>query len=93
MPAAIRDAVDCRLLRLSRTGRKVILAAASAGCSFDPTTVAALSEVPQDAVADALSEAVQIGLITGTAEGLAFCHPIAHRALLALSEGVTASLR
>ena len=93
VPAAIRDAVDCRLLRLSRTGRKVILAAASAGCSFDPTTVAALSEVPQDAVTDALSEAVHIGLITGTAEGLAFCHPIAHRALLGLSEGVTALSR
>jgi DNA-binding SARP family transcriptional activator len=90
VPAAIREAVDCRLLRLSRTGRKMVLAAARAGCSFDPATVAALSEVPQADVADALSEAVQIGLVTSTAGGLAFRHPIVHRALLALSEGAGA---
>ena len=92
MPAAIREAVDCRLLRLSRTGRKVILPR-RAPALFDPAPSRRCRRCSRDAVTDALSEAVQIGLITGTAEGLAFCHPIAHRALLALSEGVTASLR
>jgi pentatricopeptide repeat protein len=83
VPAGIREAVDCRLLRLSGTARKLICAAASIGYSFD---AAALSGDPADAVAEALTEAVRIGLITHVANSagrFAFRHPILHRALLA----------
>jgi DNA-binding SARP family transcriptional activator len=94
VPAAIRDAVDGRLLRLSGTGRRVILAAASAGESFDSATVAALSDMPPEAVADALSEAVRIGLLAHRepAGGLAFRHPIVQCTLLEAA-GQPAGLR
>jgi DNA-binding SARP family transcriptional activator len=85
VPAAIRAAVDGRMLHLSGTGRRVILAAACAGVAFDAAAVAPLSDAPPEAVADALSEAVRVGFLTRVAEpagGLAFRHPIVRRTLL-----------
>ena len=82
VPSGIRDTVDCRLLRLSVSARRVVAAAARVGPCFH---TADLGAMPDDDVVDALTEAVRVGLILHAPDNtdrFVFRHPIVHRALL-----------
>lgn len=78
MPATVREAVRGRLARLSEAGVAVVEAVAVLGPSAQAERVA-------DMVLDApagLADAVECGMLTATASGVAFRHELARRAVL-----------
>jgi hypothetical protein len=66
VPLEVREAIERRLVRLSRDCREVLAAAAIVGSTFSPGLVAQVSDRPVSDVARLLTEAARAGLVTGT---------------------------
>ena len=84
LPEAVRDVVAARAGRLPEGARRLLEFAAVAGSEFDAELVRAASGEPEEAVLDALDDALGAGLLTELAgnERLAFVHALVREALV-----------
>jgi tetratricopeptide (TPR) repeat protein len=86
VPEGVRLVIGRRLARLSETCRTVLTSAAVFGPRFPLTVLEALGEVPEDALLDALDEAVRAQLIAEQRGGrevlYAFSHELIRQTLL-----------
>ncbi|MDP9798730.1 DNA-binding SARP family transcriptional activator [Catenuloplanes nepalensis] len=74
VPAGVRDVLRHRLTRLPESARELLRRAAVLGRDIDPDLLAALSDLDDDALLDALDLAVAAGLLTESAGRLRFTH-------------------
>ena len=82
VPAGIREVVDRRLRRLSADVTTALTAAAVAGRDFDLTVVATACGLDEEAVVEALEEAVRARLVEETAVGqYRFAHALVRASL------------
>jgi class 3 adenylate cyclase/tetratricopeptide (TPR) repeat protein len=82
VPEGVRDVVGQRLSRLSDTVNEALRAAAAIGRDFDVELVAALADIGDDALLDALDEASRARLIEETgADRFRFTHALVRTTL------------
>jgi eukaryotic-like serine/threonine-protein kinase len=84
LPAGVREVIDRRLRRLSEDSRRILTLASVFGREFTLDLLAALSEVPTDALLDRLDDALRASLVTeapGTYGRLRFSHALVREAL------------
>lgn len=79
VPASVRDAVLARASRLSPEGRSVLDAAAICGLTIDPRLLAA---VIGDAMASAVDECLDVGMLNHVDGMVTFRHAISRDAML-----------
>jgi class 3 adenylate cyclase len=83
VPEGVRDVVRRRLGRLSAPTIQMVSTAAVLGRDFDVELLAALRDVPEDSLLDALDEAVSAGLVQETgADRFRFSHVLVRATLL-----------
>ncbi|HJW62292.1 MAG TPA: AAA family ATPase, partial [Actinomycetes bacterium] len=83
VPEGVRDVVGRRLGRLSAQTNQVLSVAAVLGRDFDVELLAALRDVPEDSLLDALDEAVWAGLVQETgADRYRFAHVLVRATLV-----------
>jgi class 3 adenylate cyclase len=91
VPEGVRDVVGRRLGRLSAQANQALSLAAVLGRDFDVELLAALRDVPEDSLLDALDEAVRAGLVQETgADRYRFAHVLVRTTL---SEELSATRR
>jgi hypothetical protein len=84
VPEGVRDVVGRRLGRLSAQTNQMLSVAAVLGRDFDVELLAALRDVPEDSLLDALDEAVWAGLVQETgADRYRFAHVLVRATLVA----------
>jgi class 3 adenylate cyclase/tetratricopeptide (TPR) repeat protein len=84
LPAGVREVIDRRLRRLSEESRRILTLASVFGREFTLDLLAALSDVPTDALLDRLDDALRASLVTeapGTFGRLRFGHALVREAL------------
>jgi class 3 adenylate cyclase/tetratricopeptide (TPR) repeat protein len=84
LPAGVREVIDRRLRRLSEDSRRILTLASVFGREFTLDLLAALSDVPTDALLDRLDDALRASLVTeapGTFGRLRFAHALVREAL------------
>ena len=83
VPQGVRDVVGRRLRRLSAQTNRTLSVAAVLGRDFDIELLAALRDVPEDSLLNALDEAVWAGLVQETgADRFRFAHVLVRATLL-----------
>src|SRR4029450_2749752 len=83
VPQGVRDVVGRRLGRLSAQTNQTLSVAAVLGRDFDIELLAALRDVPEDSLLNALDEAVWAGLVQETgADRFRFAHVLVRATLL-----------
>jgi DNA-binding SARP family transcriptional activator len=86
IPADVQDEIDCRMLELSAGARHVLTVAAAEARSLEVPALAAQADTAEDVVAEALTDALRLGLIVhdpATPGRFGFRHAIARRAVVA----------
>ncbi|MFN2470724.1 MAG: AAA family ATPase [Gaiellaceae bacterium] len=84
LPAGVREVIDRRLRRLSEDSRRVLTLASVFGREFTLDMLAAVSDVPTEALLDRLDDALGASLVTeapGTFGRLRFSHALVREAL------------
>jgi tetratricopeptide (TPR) repeat protein len=93
LPQGIRELIGRRLARLSQATRRLLTFAAVVGREFSLSVVEALAELPEDAVLDAMDEALTARIITeepGAPGSFSFTHTLIRETLYS---GITAARR
>ncbi|HKR49157.1 MAG TPA: AAA family ATPase [Pseudonocardiaceae bacterium] len=81
IPEGVHEVVRRRLGRLSAAAQAVLVTAAVVGVEFDLAVVAAVTGLSEEAVADALEEAIAAGLVTEVAGRCRFRHQLLRASL------------
>lgn len=83
VPAGVRELLAHRMSRLSAEARQVLTIASAFSGGFDLPLLAALTDLPEPALLDAIDELLATGLIRSTGAGYAFAHALVRHALAA----------
>ncbi len=82
VPPSLRDILDARLVALDQSTRVVLRAAALHPGPVDDELLAAVLDRPIGAIGNALREAVDAGVLSGSPDGPAFRHSLQREVLL-----------
>lgn len=84
LPQSVRDVIGQRVRRLGASAHAVLSAAAVVGREFDTDVVAGAADIDEDAVLDAVDEAIGAGLVAeveGTVDRFSFTHALVQHTL------------